>query len=60
MKETKKKAWLVKCEVNMDSNRNEVVVVKATKPHLASQKAEALLRDSGFFHARAYYCKEVQ
>lgn len=55
----KKKAWLVKCEVNMDASREETVIVKATKPHLARQIAEAEVRNHGYFHARAYYCKEL-
>lgn len=58
--EPKKKTWFVKCEVNMDASHYEVVLVKATKPHLARQKAEAELRNKGFFHARAFYCKEME
>lgn len=60
MSEPKKKAWLVKCEVNMDASHVETVIVKTTKPHLARQMAEALLRDHGYFHAKAYYCEEVK
>ena len=60
MSEKKKKCYIVKCEVNMDASRYETVIVKTTKPHLARQKAEAELRNHGFFHARAVSCNEME
>lgn len=59
MAESKKKCFMVKCVVNMDASREETVLVKTTKPHLARQKAEAELRNNGFFHAKAFSCEEV-
>ena len=59
MAEQKKKCFAVKCIVNMDASHEELVLVKTTKPHLACQKAEAELRNNGFFHAKAFSCKEV-
>lgn len=55
----KKKGFIVKCTVNMDASKEETVIVKATKPHLACQKAEAALRNIGFFHVRAFSCTEL-
>lgn len=55
----KKKRFLVRCTVNMDARTDKVVIVKTTKPHLACQKAEAELRNNGFFHAKAYSCVEL-
>jgi hypothetical protein len=60
MSDKKKKTYIVKCIVNMCANHEETVIVKATKPHLAAQKAEAELRNNGFFHARAYSCEEME
>lgn len=60
MPEKKKRAYWVKCTVNLEANRVEDVIVRTTKPHLARQKAEALLRDRGYFHVHAYYCEEVK
>ena len=59
MAEKKKKTYIVKCEVDMCANHEETVIVKATKPHIAMQKAEAELRNNGYFHARAFYCTEI-
>ena len=59
MADSKKKCFMVKCIVNMDASREEMVLVKTTKPHLARQKAEAELRNNGFFHAKAFSCEEV-
>lgn len=55
-----KKCYIVKCEVNMDASHVETVLVKTTKPHLARQKAEAELRNCGFFHAKTISCKELE
>lgn len=55
----KQKAYIVKCMVNMCAEHEQTVIVKTTKPHLAAQKAEAELRNSGFFHAKAYSVKEM-
>lgn len=55
----KKKCFMVKCIVNMDASHEETVLVKATKPHLACQKAEAECRNHGFFHAKAFSCVEL-
>lgn len=55
-----KKRYIVKCIVNMDSSHVETVVVKTTKPHLAMQKAEAELRNNGFFHSKSVLCKELE
>ena len=55
----KKKAYIVKCNVNMDASREETVIVKTTKPHLAMQIAEAELRNNGYWHAKAFNCKEM-
>lgn len=60
MSERKKKTWLIKCEVNYNASHFETVVVMATKPHIAIQKAEAELNNSGFFGARAYSCEELK
>jgi hypothetical protein len=60
MTEKKKKCYIVKCEVNMDASTEETVIVKATKPHLACQKATAELRNNGFFHASVRSCKEME
>lgn len=59
MKIQKKKAYLVKCTVNMDASHEEMVVVKTTKPHLAVQLAESELRNNGFFHAKAFTVVEL-
>lgn len=58
--QSNKKAFVVKCNVNMCANHTETVVVKTTKPHLAVQLAEAELRNNGFFHAKAFNCKEME
>lgn len=55
----KKRAYMVKCIVNMGASQEETVIVKTTKPHLAVQIAEAELRNNGYWHAKAYSCKEV-
>ena len=59
MSEKKKKAYFVTCTVNMDASKEQSVIVKATKPHIAMKKAEAELRNNGFFYARAFYCNEM-
>ena len=59
MADAKKKCYMVKCIVNMDASHEEMVLVKTTKPHLARQKAEAELRNNGFFHAKAFYCEVI-
>lgn len=59
MGDKKKKCFMVKCIVDMDASEEETVLVRTTKPHLAIQKAEAELRNNGFFHAKAFYCKEI-
>jgi hypothetical protein len=59
MAEKKKKTYFVKCTVDLDASREQSVIVKATKPHIAIQKAEAELRNNGHFHARAFYCNEI-
>lgn len=59
MADEKKTCFMVKCIVNMDASHVETVLVKTTKPHLARQKAEAELRNNGFFHASAVSCEEV-
>ena len=57
---TKKKTYIVKCMVNMCAEHEQTVIVKTTKPHLAAQKAEAELRNNGFFHAKAYSVEEME
>lgn len=57
---TKKKAYIVKCVVNMSANRVETVIVKTTKPHLAASRAIVELLNSGFFHASVISCKEME
>ena len=52
--------YLVRCEVNMDINRYATVIVKSTNPYVACQIAEEKLRKSGYFHARAFSCKEME
>ena len=59
MSEKKKKCYIVKCEVNMDASHYETVIVKTTKPHLACQKAEAELKNNGFFHVIPVSCNEM-
>jgi len=59
MKLIKKKSWNVICEVNMCANREESVLVKATKAELAIKKAENELKSRGFFHTRVISCKEI-
>lgn len=59
MREKKKKVYFVKCTVDMDASKERSVIVTATKPHIAIQKAEAVLRNNGHFHARAFYCNEI-
>ena len=54
-----KKCYMVKCIVNMDASHEELVLVKTSKPHLAIQKAESALRNAGFFHVKAFSCKEM-
>ena len=56
----RKKTYFVKCTVNMCANDERSVIVKATKPHLAMQKAEAECRNNGCFHAKAFYCNEMK
>lgn len=60
MSDTKKKTYFVKCIVNMDASHVECILVRATKPHLARSKAESELRNHGFFHAKAFYCNEME
>lgn len=60
MADTKKKAYIVKCNVNMCAENSQTVIVKTTKPHLAVQVAEAELRNNGYWHAKAYSCKEME
>ena len=60
MTEKKKKAYIVKCVVNMCAEHVETVIVKTTKMHLACQIAAAELRDRGFFHASVVSCKEIE
>lgn len=54
MKNAKKNAYLVKCIVNMDASHYETVEVNTTKPHIAIVKAESMLLNRGYFHARAF------
>lgn len=56
---TKKKAYIVKCVVNMSANHVETVIVKTTKPHLAAIKAMSEMRSNGFFHACVISCEEI-
>ena len=60
MAEPKKKCYIVRCQVNMDASREETVLVKATKPHIACSKAVGELIKRGFFHARVNSYEEVQ
>lgn len=60
MTNKEKKPYIVKCVVNLDASKEETVIVKTTKPHLACQKAEAELRNNGFFHAKAFSCEEMK
>jgi hypothetical protein len=60
MSEKKKKTYFVKCTVDMCANEERSVIVKATKPRLAMQKAESECRNNGHFHARAFYCNEME
>ena len=55
----KKNAYIVKCTVNMNASHEETVIVKTTKPHLAMQIAEAELRNNGYWHVKAFSCKEM-
>lgn len=55
----KKKAYIVRCMVNMCAENEQTVIVKTTKPHLAAQKAEVELRNNGYWHAKAYSVKEI-
>ena len=59
MADPKKKCYIVRCQVNMDASREETVLVKATKPHIACQKAVGELIKQGFFHANVVSCKEA-
>lgn len=57
--EKKKKAYIVKCVVDMSANHVETVIVKTTKPHLAAQKAMSEMRNNGFFYASVISCEEI-
>ena len=59
MTEPKKKCYIVKCEVNMNASHVETVLLKATKPHIACEKAVGALIKNGFFHAKVISCKEA-
>lgn len=52
--------WFVKCEVNMGDKPPVTVLVRAEKPSQAMQLAEAECRNNGYWHARAFYCKELE
>ena len=60
MKEKKKKTYFVKCTVDLDASKEQSVIVKATNPHIAMQKAEAECRNVGHFQAKAFYCNEMK
>lgn len=52
----KKKNYIVTCEVNLDSNKIEMVEVKSTKPSIAVLQAEDKLKARGFFHVSVRSC----
>lgn len=55
-----KKCWFVRCEVNMGEEQPVLLIIKAEKPGQAMQLAEAECRNNGYWHARAFHCKEVE
>lgn len=57
MGEAKKKLWLVRLEVNMDASHEVKVLVKATKEHLARQKAIKECYAQGYFYASPISCE---
>lgn len=56
----KKKIWSVICELNMCAEKWVRVYVKATKPAIAIQRAEAELYRKGYFFVKAVSCKEME
>lgn len=56
----KKKAYFVKCSIDDDEHKEQTVIVKAENPYIATQKAEAVCRNSGYFQAKAIYCNEME
>ena len=56
----KKKTYLVKFEVNMNTNHEDKVTVKATKPSIAIKLAEEKLKkEKGYFWLNVRYCVEI-
>lgn len=60
MKKKTKKTYRVCCEVNMDASHDATVMVVATKPKLACDKAVKELLRQGFFYAWPRSCEEVE
>lgn len=58
--EPKKKTWIVRLHVNMCAEHEVTVLTKATKEHLAIDKAIKECYRNGYFHAQSVSCKEVK